>query len=139
MAQMVRELMVEPAVTVTADTTLSEAARLMRDGDIGDVIVVDAAMPIGLVTDRDIVVRGVAEDPNPGDMTVGEVFSADLISVRPDDDIDQATALMRKASIRRLPVIDNGQLVGVLSLGELAIDRDETSVLADISSADPNS
>ncbi|HEY2671834.1 MAG TPA: CBS domain-containing protein [Rugosimonospora sp.] len=139
MAQLVREIMVEPAVTVQSDTTLSEAARLMRDADIGGVIVVDAMKPIGMVTDRDIVVRGVAEVAQSGNMTVGEICSTDLVSVRPEDEVSQAKVLMRRAAVRRLPVIDGGQVVGVLSLGEVAIDRDETSVLAEISSADPNS
>jgi CBS domain-containing protein len=139
MAQLVRELMAEPVVTVTADATLTEAARMMRDADIGDVIVVKKTKPVGVLTDRDIVVRGIAENRTPGTVTAGEICTTDVVSVAPDAEISQAIALMRRAAVRRLPVTEMGELVGVLSLGELAIERDETSVLADISSAEPNS
>lgn len=139
MAQLVREIMVESAVTVESDATLSETARLMRDADIGDVIVVEAMKPVGIVTDRDIVVRAVAETAQPGNMTAGQICSTELVTVRPEDEVKQATTLMRKAAVRRLPVVDDGMLVGVLSLGEIAIDRDEMSALSEISSADPNS
>jgi CBS domain-containing protein len=136
---MVREIMVEPAVTIASDTSLSETARLMRDADIGNVVVVDEAKPIGIVTDRDIVVRGLAEAAEAGSMKVGEICSSGVVSVKPDDDVDHAMAVMRRASVRRLPVVEDGQLVGVLSLGELAIDRDKSSMLAEISSSEPNS
>jgi CBS domain-containing protein len=139
MAQLVRELMAEPVVTVTADSPITEAARLMRDADIGDVIVVNKMKPVGVLTDRDIVVRGIADNRAPGTVTAGEICTTDVVSVAPDAEISQAIALMRRAAVRRLPVTEAGQLIGVLSLGELAIERDETSVLADISAAEPNS
>jgi CBS domain-containing protein len=139
MAQLVRELMAEPVVTVMADATLTDAARLMRDADIGDVVVVHKNKPIGVLTDRDIVVRGIADNRTPGTVTAGEICSTDLVSVEQDAEIAEAIALMRRAAVRRLPVTERGELVGLLSLGELAIERDETSVLADISSAEPNS
>jgi CBS domain-containing protein len=139
MAQLVRELMAEPVVTVMADATLTDAARLMRDADIGDVVVVKKNKPIGVLTDRDIVVRGVADNRAPGTVTAGEICSTDVVTVNSDAEIVEAIALMRRAAVRRLPVTERGELVGLLSLGELAIERDETSVLADISSAEPNS
>jgi CBS domain-containing protein len=139
MAQLVRELMAEPVVTVKSDATITDAARLMRDADIGDVIVVDRMKPIGVLTDRDIVVRGVADNRSPGTVTAGEICTTDVVAVAPDAEISQAIALMRRAAVRRLPVTEGGNLIGVLSLGELAIERDETSLLADISSAEPNS
>jgi CBS domain-containing protein len=131
--------MAEPVVTVMADATLTDAARLMRDADIGDVVVVHKNKPIGVLTDRDIVVRGIADNRTPGTVTAGEICSTDLVSVEQDAEIAEAIALMRRAAVRRLPVTERGELVGLLSLGELAIERDETSVLADISSAEPNS
>jgi CBS domain-containing protein len=131
--------MAEPVVTVMADATLTDAARLMRDADIGDVVVVHKNKPIGVLTDRDIVVRGIADNRMPGTVTAGEICSTDLVSVEQDAEISEAIALMRRAAVRRLPVTERGDLVGLLSLGELAIERDETSVLADISSAEPNS
>jgi CBS domain-containing protein len=110
----------------------------MRDGDIGDVIVQDGQELRGIVTDRDIVVRAVAEDQAPSEVTVGEICSVDLVTLGPDDPIDRATHLMRDNAIRRLPVIEDGRAVGVVSLGDLAIERDARSVLAEISMADRN-
>jgi len=138
MAQQVRELMAEP-VTVPADTTLTEAARLMRDADIGDVVIVDGGRPRGMVTDRDIVVRGIAEHRLPDDTTIGEICTSDLAIVAPDDPVERAAQLMRETAVRRLPVVEGEQLVGVVSLGDLAIERDEGSALAEISASDPNS
>lgn len=138
MARLVRELMAEP-VTVPADTALTEAARLMRDADIGDVVIVDGSRPRGVVTDRDIVVRGIAEHRSPEDTTVADVCTRDLVTVAPDDDMERAAELMRGASVRRLPVVEADRLVGMISLGDVAIERDEDSALADISAADPNS
>src|SRR4051794_3967659 len=138
MAQLVRELMAEP-VTVAADTSLREAAQLMRDADIGDVIIVADGHPRGLVTDRDIVVRGLAEGNSPDDTTVADICTSDLATVSPDDPMERAVQTMRETSVRRLPVVEGDRLVGVVSLGDVAIERDETSALADISAADPNS
>jgi CBS domain-containing protein len=138
MAQQVKELMAEP-VTVPGDATLAEAARLMRDADIGDVIVADGERPIGVVTDRDIVVRAVAEDQSPADTTVADICTRDLLTVSPDDAVEQAAQLMRQVAVRRLAVVDGDRLVGVISLGDVAIERDESSALAAISAADPNS
>ncbi len=138
MARQVKDVMAEP-VTVPADTTLTEAAQVMRDADIGDVIVMDGDRPVGVVTDRDIVVRGVAEAHSPQDTTVGDICTHDLVTVSPADDLTRATQMMRQAAVRRLPVLEGERLIGVISLGDVAIERDERSVLADISAADPNS
>ena len=138
MARLVRELMAEP-VTLPGDATLTEAARLMRDADIGDVIVADSGRPLGVVTDRDIVVRGIAEEHAPGDTTVADICTRDLATVSPDDPVEQAVRLMRQVAVRRLAVVEGDRLVGVISLGDVAIERDESSALADIIAADPNS
>jgi CBS domain-containing protein len=138
MAQLVRELMAEP-VTVPADTSLREAAQLMRDADIGDVIIVADGRPRGVVTDRDIVVRGLAEGNSPDDTTVADICTSDLATVSPDDPMERAVETMRETAVRRLPVVEGDRLVGVVSLGDVAIERDEKSALADISAADPNS
>jgi CBS domain-containing protein len=138
MATTIRELMAPRPVVVPSTSTLAEVAQLMRDGDIGDVIVQDGQRLRGVVTDRDIVVRAVAEDHAPSDVTVGEICSVDLVTLRPDEPIDRAVQLMREHAVRRLPVTEDGVAVGVVSLGDLAIEREGHSVLADISSADPN-
>ncbi|MBO0869198.1 MAG: CBS domain-containing protein [Micromonosporaceae bacterium] len=137
MADKVRDLMAEP-VTVPTDATLIEAAQLMRDADIGDVIVAENGTVRGIITDRDIVVRGVAAEHLPADTPVGTVCSGDPITVTPEDDVRRAITLMRQYAIRRLPVVDGGGLVGVISLSDAALDRDEDSALAEISAAEPN-
>jgi CBS domain-containing protein len=128
--------MTEP-VTVPADTTLTEAAQLMRDADIGDVIIVEDGQPRGMVTDRNTVVRAIAEHHSPDDTTVADIATRDLATVSPDDPVDRAVRLMRDTAVRHLPVVEDERLVGVVSLGDLAVERDEESALADISAADP--
>lgn len=138
MGQQVKELMTERPVTLDRDASLAEAARLMRDRGIGDVIVVDGEDAEGIVTDRDIVIRGVAEGADPETTRLGQVVSAELVSVAPDDPVERAIQLMREKAVRRLPVLEGGKPVGVLSLGDLAVARDGDSVLADISEEPPD-
>lgn len=134
----VGEFMTTRLVTMNGAETLSAAARRMRDADIGDVIVTNGNEITGIVTDRDIAVRAVAEDLDPDDATLEEVLTRDIITVHPHDDAVAAADLMRTYAIRRLPVIEDGRLVGVVSLGDLAVEREPDSVLADISADDPN-
>jgi CBS domain-containing protein len=138
MGQQVKELMTERPITLDRDASLAEAARLMRDRGIGDVIVVDGEDAEGIVTDRDIVIRGVAEGADPETTRLGQVVSAELVSVAPDDPVERAIQLMREKAVRRLPVLEGGKPVGVLSLGDLAVARDGDSVLADISDEPPD-
>ena len=138
MAQQVKELMTERPVTLAREASLTEAARLMRDRGIGDVIVVEGDRATGIVTDRDIVIRGVAEGNDPDATRVGDVLSGELASVAPDDPVDRAIQLMRELAIRRLPVVESGKPVGVVSLGDLAVAEDRSSVLADISDEPPD-
>ncbi|HET9248380.1 MAG TPA: CBS domain-containing protein [Actinomycetota bacterium] len=133
MAQQVKELMTERPVTLGADASLAEAAKLMRDRGIGDVIVVEGESAAGIVTDRDIVIRGIAEGADPNTTRVRQVVTGELTSVAPDDLVERAIAVMREKAIRRVPVLEGGKPIGVLSLGDLAMERDERSVLADIS------
>lgn len=134
----VGEFMTTRLVTMNGTDTLTEAARRMRDADIGDVIVTDADGMTGIVTDRDIAVRAVAENADPDAATLDQIQTRDVITVNPHDDAVAAADLMRTYAIRRLPVIEDGRLVGVLSLGDLAVEREPDSVLADISADDPN-
>jgi CBS domain-containing protein len=138
MVTKIRQVMVPRPITVPADCSLTEAAQLMRDGDVGDVIVRDGPRIAGILTDRDIVIRAVAEDRAPADVTVGEICSSDLLTVGPEDAIERAVQLMREGAIRRLPVAEDGRVVGIVTLGDLAIERDEDTALADISAAEPN-
>ena len=138
MAQTIRDVMTVDPVTVPASATLTEAARLMRDSDVGDVLVEREGELWGIVTDRDIVVRAVADGKAPADVQIGDVCSGPVESLTPDDSVEDAVETMRTKALRRLPVCDNGHAVGIVSLGDLAMSRDSTSALADISAAPPN-
>jgi CBS domain-containing protein len=138
--QTVREVMTTHVVYLPRDTTLVEAARTMREQDIGDVIVAENGnAPAGLVTDRDIVVRAVAERCDPATTTIGEIMSHDLVTVSPDDTVQSAALLMRDHAVRRVLVCDDDKsLLGILSIGDLAEEIDPESVLGGISKAEPN-
>jgi CBS domain-containing protein len=138
MAQAIREVMTANPATVDTHASAVEAARKMREADAGVMIVTDGEQLRGLVTDRDIVVRAVAEGRDPSQVEVSEICSADVETLRPDDDVDRAVELMRERHVRRIPVVEDGHPVGIVSIGDLAIERDEGSALADISAAEGN-
>lgn len=140
MTRRVHEVMTGNPVTVEKLTSLAEAARVMRDAGIGDVLVVDGGRLCGILTDRDLVVRAIAENKDPADTTVQAICSTDPVTVKPADDVDQAVDLMRRHAVRRLPVrAEDGELVGVVTLGDLEVERDPGSALAAISAAEPDS
>jgi CBS domain-containing protein len=137
-ADVVRQVMTAGVVAVRPDSSLVEAAQLMRTHDIGDVVVADGQSVVGVLTDRDIVVRTVAEGIDPMTVSVGSVCTSPPVLVAPDDSVADAVALMRRHAVRRLPVVDDGMPVGMVSLGDVAEARDPHSALADISRADPD-
>ncbi|GAA4488793.1 CBS domain-containing protein [Actinoallomurus oryzae] len=122
MPQKVRDVMTPAPVSVSGQTSLSHAAGLMRAHDIGVVLILDDGRLLGMVTDRDIVVRAVADGRDVTQTTVAEICSCDLITVSPDDDAGIALRSMREHSIRRLPVVEDDHPVGVLSITDLASD-----------------
>lgn len=138
MAQTIREVMTPKPVTCDASATVADAARKMKESDIGDVLVRDGDTLCGVVTDRDIVVRALAEGRDPSNTKLGDICSRELKSVGPDDSVDDALNLMREYAIRRVPVIDKGEPVGMVSLGDVSFDREADEALADISAAPPN-
>ncbi|MFJ8632346.1 CBS domain-containing protein [Streptomyces sp. NPDC093568] len=138
MAQHVRDIMTSQLVTVGPQTSVTAVARTMRDQNIGVVLVTDGDELRGLVSDRDLVVRALAEGGAPEEKTVASACSGDLVTVTPDDDLDRAVELMREHSVRRLPVVEHGRPVGIVSLGDMAIERDERSALGDVSAARSN-
>jgi CBS domain-containing protein len=138
MAQKVREIMTREPVMVDINETLIQAARQMRDADVGALIVTHTGDVRGVVTDRDITVRGVAEELDTGTTRLADIVTHDLVAVSPDDDVDTAVELMRTHAVRRLPVLDGERPVGIVSLGDLAVERDSNSVLAQISAEEPN-
>ncbi|WP_407561771.1 CBS domain-containing protein [Streptomyces sp. 184] len=136
--QQVRTVMTRAPVAVGALTAVTEVARRMRDDDIGAILVTEGDELRGLVTDRDLVVRVLAEGKDAGDTTGADVCSGQLVTVTPDEQVDRAIELMREHALRRLPVVENGDVVGIVALGDLAVDRDPTSALSDISASSPN-
>ena len=138
MAQLVRELMTPQPVALPGDTPVRDAARRMRDDDIGNVLVSDGENVRGIVTDRDLVVRGLADHDDAVTMRLRELCSEQLITARPDDDASDVVARMREHAVRRVPVVDRGTPVGMFSIGDAAMERDPDSALGEISSARGN-
>lgn len=138
MVQKIKDLMTRQPVSLDRNATVREAAAAMKREDIGDVVVTEGDRVHGIVTDRDIVVRAVAAGANPDEMKLSEIASTDLVSVSADDDVEAAIAAVRDRAIRRVPVTEDGRTIGVLSMGDLAVQRDPESALADVSAAPPN-
>lgn len=136
MAQSIREVMTENPLVCPADTTVADAARQMKDRDIGDVLVEKPAGGLcGVVTDRDIVTRAVAEGRDPASTRLDDVCNHELFTLTPDSTVEDAVRLMREHAVRRVPVVEADRAVGIVSIGDLAVERDTNSVLADISAA----
>lgn len=137
-SDLVRDVMSPQPRMLRAEATISEAAEVMRREDIGDVIVVDADRLHGILTDRDIVVRVLAEGQDPSQTRIGDVCSRELTTISPEESVGQAVRLMREKAIRRLPVVEDDEVVGMLTIGDIAVERDSRTALADISAAPPN-
>ena len=138
MAQTIRDVMTAHPITFPATSSLVEAARAMRDSDIGDVIVVENGRLCGVVTDRDITVRGVAEGHDVSSLTLGDICSRQLTTLSPMDRVEDAVRLMREKALRRLPVVEGGKPVGIVSLGDLAVTHDPHSALGNMRAAPAN-
>lgn len=137
--QRVRTVMTYDPITMRKSTTLKEAAEAMRTNNVGGVCVVDNDGSLcGFVTDRDIVVRGIAQGMDPTVAQLDAICSRDLARLAPDDSVDDAIKLMAQKAVRRIPVIDGEHVIGILSLGDLAQARDKRSALGGISAAPPN-
>jgi CBS domain-containing protein len=119
----VRDMMTKETLSVSPQTPVIEAAGLMRLHDIGVVPVLDGSRIVGMLTDRDIVLQVVADGDDPRTTPVSEAMSMGSISVFEDQEVEEATALMRKYKIRRLPVLNRqSKWVGILSIGDIAVD-----------------
>jgi CBS domain-containing protein len=138
MARKVSEIMTPAPVALRSTQPVAEAARVMREHGIGDVLVIEGEQLKGLLTDRDIVVRAVAGNRDPAITLIGEICSPDPVTVAPGDDADTVVQRMREHAIRRVPVVQDGLPVGILSMGDMALERDERSALADVSAQPPN-
>ena len=137
-AQTVHDVMTFNLTTLPMSASVLDAACAMHDANIGDVLVVDNGNLCGIVTDRDVVIRAIAEGREPASTTLADICSQKLSTVSPTDSVDHAVQLMRQKALRRLPVVENGHAVGIVSLGDLAQNRDPRSALGEISAARPN-
>lgn len=138
MTQLVKDVMTIGVLALPPEASLVEAARLMRDRDVGDVLVAADDRLLGVLTDRDIAVRSVAMGHDPHITPVRSVCTPDVLTVPPDADSGEAVSIMREHGVRRLAVVDDGHPMGVVTLGDLARARDPGSALAGISAALPN-
>lgn len=120
----VRDIMTTDVATATPETTLEDIATMMRDEDAGAIPVLDDDELVGIITDRDIVIRCIAEGKDPVETTVEDVLTEGIETVEPDSDVEQARDLMSRRQIRRLPVVEEGELVGMLSIGDIAVKAD---------------
>lgn len=138
MAETVRDVMTLYPTAVPAETTLVQAAQLMRDREIGDVLVTRGDRLVGIVTDRDLTVRATADGLDPRTTPIDCCISPELVVVEAGDDVGTAVEALRDRAIRRVPVVDGEVVVGIVSIGDLARERDPDSTLAAISTAPAN-
>jgi CBS domain-containing protein len=128
MAKSVRDVMTPAVRTVSPSQSLAEAAEVMKGEDVGSVPVVEEGRLAGILTDRDIVTRAVAERRDPQTVKVDEVASGELVTVEPEQELDEALALMARHQVRRLPVVEEGRLVGMLAQADVAFEAKEKKV-----------
>jgi CBS domain-containing protein len=139
MTQLVKDVMTGDPVCLGGNATMGEAAKAMRDHDIGDVLVVDGSRLIGIITDRDLVVRAVANGQGPDDVRLSELATTNAAVIGPDEPAEHAVRVMREHAIRRLAVCDGGGApIGMVSIGDLAQASEAESALADVSAERPN-
>lgn len=132
----VREVMTQNPEKIEANASVSDAATVMHELEIGAVPVVVGGAMQGMITDRDIAIRVVAENRNPSEVKVSEIATPNPVTVGPDAEMSEAEALMAQRQVRRLPVVENGNLVGILALGDVSIEasaKDAGRVLRDVS------
>lgn len=126
-----REIMTGNVQTAAREMTLREVAAIMRDGDMGAVPVVEAGKLAGIVTDRDIVVRAIAEGKN-ADTPIGDVMTTEIFSVKPDDFVFEAIRLMGDKQIRRVPVVsETGELAGIIAMADVALEMEDEREIAE--------
>jgi CBS domain-containing protein len=132
----IRDVMTENPTTCPTSATILEVAKVMRDQDVGPVPIVDGERLVGIVTDRDIVVRVIADGRDPSSTTAADIISSDLVTVTPDASLDEALQLMSQHQVRRIPVVEGDRLVGIVAQADVARAADEEKtgeVVQDIS------
>jgi CBS domain-containing protein len=129
--QKCREIMTKNVRTAAREASLREVGVMMRDGDMGAVPIVDGDRLVGIVTDRDIVVRAVSEGKDP-DSPVSDVMTSELFSVKPDDFVFEAVRLMGDKQVRRIPVAnDDGSLAGIIAMADVALEMEDEREIAE--------
>ncbi len=121
----IRDLMTENPSSCERGTSVAEVAKVMAREDIGPVPIVEGGKLVGVVTDRDLVVRVLAEGRDPQSTTAGEVASSDVVTVSPDASLDEALQLLASHQVRRLPVVENDRLVGIVAQADVARHAEE--------------
>jgi len=139
----IRDIMTANPETVSEKDTVRDAARIMKKRDTGVVPVVDGKKIIGVITDRDIVIRLIAEGKDASNAKVNEVMTKNVRSVKEDASVDEVLRLMKSAEVRRVPVVNrNDEIVGIVSIGDLAVETNQDNkvgkAIEDISEARPN-
>ncbi len=134
----VRDVMTLLPKVLDISASVMDAAEIMRDSDIGDVVVLEDRRLYGILTDRDIVVRVLAERNDPATVRVGQVCSRQLTTILPTASVGDAVRLIREKAIRRLPVVEEGEVVGIVSMGDIAVSLDRKSALGEVRAAPPN-
>lgn len=135
----IREIMTEHPLSLPETASVAEAAKAMRDSGIGAVLVTNGSAELmGLVTDRDIVVRALASGRDPSQTRIGEIASEAACCLSPEDSIEDAVEMMGDHRVRRIPIVENGHAIGIVSLGDLAEVRAPETVLGQISAAPPS-
>lgn len=133
----VRDVMTKSVTSIRPDATIKDAAQMMQQHNIGSIPVVDANGLVGIVTDRDIVVRNIADGQDPATTPVKNVMTSQVTTVTPEEDVHAISQMMASRQIRRIPVVENQQLVGMVSLGDIATtgktNMEASEALAEIS------
>lgn len=138
MANTVRDVMTKDPVALSSDSTVTEAAKAMKDFRIGSVVVMEEDRPYGIVTDRDITVRVVATGSDPSKTRLADICTHDLAVVRPDQSVEEAIQVMKSHHVKRVVVMTDSKLEGIVSLGDLASRGVDEDLQDDLSRAEPN-
>ena len=138
MGKKVRDVMTKNPVALSADSSVMDAAKAMSDHHIGTVVVMEMDRPSGIVTDRDITVRAVATGKDPSTTKLSDISSRTLAAVRPDQPVEDAATMMKSHDVKRVVVMSESKLEGIVSLADLARNNDDGDVEDDISRAEPN-
>ena len=127
----IRDIMTTKLATAQPETTLEEIATMMRTGDVGAIPIADGDELVGIITDRDIVVRCIAEGKDPSEACAEDILVGDVATIDPESEVDKAAEIMSRQQIRRLPVVENGRLIGIVSIGDIAVKQKDDRVSGD--------